>query len=162
MHDFERKEPRGLKPAARRGMIAFVQSGYELFDHTADMGIRVRATTPVELLLPAAEGLYAAIGELVPMADASAHQFDLKADDWATLLRDFLNELLILFERDRRMLVGIDSAEFSESCLTVAARLSPVDGERSVYLREVKAITYHELSIRPIDGGYEATLIVDI
>lgn len=143
-------------------MILPVQPFHELFDHTADMGIRVRAATPAELLQPAAEGLYAAIGELVAMKDSQAVRFDLRAADTATLLRDFLNELLILFERDGRILAAIDSVDFSETRLTVAARSSPVDAERSVYHREVKAITYHELSIQPIEGGYEATMIVDI
>jgi len=162
MDDSTRKVSRGLKSAAHRGMIPTVQSAYELFDHTADMGIRARAATQVELLQPAADGLYAAIGELVSAGGSEAVRFELRAADRATLLRDFLNELLILFERERRMLVAIDSVDFSESCLTVAARSSPVDAERSVYHHEVKAITYHELSIRPIDGGFEATLIVDI
>jgi len=162
MNDSDRKGLRGLKPEARRGMIPIVQSGYELFDHTADMGIRVRAATPVELLQPAADGLYAVIGELVSADDSEGVRFDLKANDRAALLRDFLNELLILFERDRRMLVAIDSVDFSDSYLKATVRISRVDVERSVYLREVKAITYHELSIRPIDNGFEATLIVDI
>jgi len=143
-------------------MILIVQPVYELFDHTADMGIRVRAATPAELLQPAAEGLYAAVGELVATKDSDAVRFDLRGTDQATLLRDFLNELLILFERDGRMLAGIDSVDFTDTRLTVAARSSPVDLERSVYNREVKAITYHELSLQPIDGGYEATMIVDI
>jgi len=60
------------------------------------------------------------------------------------------------------MLAGLDSVDFTEGRLTVGARSSAVDVERSVYLREVKAITYHELSLRPIEGGYEASMIVDI
>jgi SHS2 domain-containing protein len=139
-----------------------VQPSYEFFDHTADMGIRVRAATMPGLLMPAAEGLYAAIGELVAVGDGSLLHFDFRGDDPSVLLRDFLTELLILFERDKRRLVAVVDAAFTESRLTVTAKTAPVDLERSAFHREVKAITYHELSIRTVPGGYEATFIVDI
>jgi len=126
------------------------------------MGIRVRAATMPELLMPAAEGLYAAIGELVAIGDGSLLHFDLQGDDPSVLLRDFLTELLILFERDKHRLVAVVDAAFTESRLTVTAKTAPVDLERSAFHREVKAITYHELNIRPIPGGFEATFIVDI
>ena len=115
-----------------------------------------------ELLMPAAEGLYAAIGELVAVGDESSMHFEFQGDDPSVLLRDFLTELLILFERDKRRLVAVVDAAFTESRLTVTAKTAPVDLERSAFHREVKAITYHELSIRTVPGGYEATFIVDI
>lgn len=139
-----------------------MQPSYEFFDHTADMGIRVRAATLPGLLMPAAEGLYAAIGELVAHGEESPAQFEFQGDDPSGLLRDFLTELLILFEHDKRRLVALVTAEFTESQLTVTAKTAPVDLERSAFHREVKAITYHELSIREIPGGYEVTFIVDI
>jgi hypothetical protein len=37
-----------------------------------------------------------------------------------------------------------------------------IDAGRSVPGHEVKAVTYHELAIRPIPGGFEATYILDI
>ena len=139
-----------------------MEPSYEFFDHTADMGIRVRAATLPALLMPAAEGLYAATGELVAGGDGSPMQFDFQGDDPSVLLRDFLTELLILFERERRRLVAVVDAAFTESRLTVTAKTALVDQVRSIFHREVKAVTYHELSIRAIPGGYEATFIVDI
>lgn len=139
-----------------------MQPSYEFFDHTADMGIRVRAATLEGLLMPAAEGLYAAIGELVAGGDEASMQFEFQGDDPSVLLRDFLTELLILFERDQRRLVAVVDAEFTELRLTVTAKTASVDLERSAFHREVKAITYHELNIREVPGGYKATFIVDI
>ena len=139
-----------------------MQRGYELFDHTADMGIRVRAKTMPELLEPAARGLYAVIGGLVAGADSEPVTFDLCGDDSAYLLRDYLGELLVLFEREARFVTSLDVPVFDENRLNATAQVSLVDPQRSNYLREVKAITYHELGIRTIPGGYEATVIVDI
>jgi SHS2 domain-containing protein len=140
-----------------------VAGSFELFDHTADMGIRVRAKTREGLLWPAAAGLYAAFGELVAGATTpTSFTFHEQGGDEAVLLRDFLTELLILFEREHKILASIESASFGDGELTVSGQAAEVDVERSVYCREVKAVTYHDLSIREVDGEFEARLIVDI
>ena len=46
--------------------------------------------------------------------------------------------------------------------LTVSADTKLVDQRLSVYDREVKAVTYHELDVRAVSNGFEATFIVDI
>lgn len=135
---------------------------YELFDHTADLGIRVRAATLASLIPPAAEGFYAAIGGVTPAGDRKSLSINIPGNDPAVILRDFLTELLILFERDRRFAPEIDVSTFTASGLDVTAYTQLVDFDRSEFHHEVKAVTYHELAIRAIEGGYEATLIVDI
>ena len=64
-----------------------MEPSYELFDHTADMGIRVRAATLPELLAPAGEGLYAVIGNLVAGEEAEPAAFDIAGKESAELLR---------------------------------------------------------------------------
>jgi SHS2 domain-containing protein len=114
-----------------------MKPAFELFDHTADIGIRARAASLPDLLLAAKDGLYG-------------------------LLRDFLHELLILFERDGRVVTSLDVEAFDESHLRATGQADQVDPERSQFAREVKAITYHELDVRRIHAGFEATVIVDI
>lgn len=144
------------------GIYDAVDASYELFDHTADIGIRVRAASLSALVEPAGAGLYAAIGELAPGEPVGDVSWDLEGDDAAVLLRDYLTELLVLFERDQRMLTDPDVTEYNDNRLSVRGLARRVDERRSVLEREVKAVTYHELAVRPIDGGLEATFIVDI
>lgn len=141
-----------------------MEASFELFDHTADAGIRVRAATLPELIPPATAGLYACIGELVPSGAARELRFERAASDdgAAVLLRDYLQELLLLFEMEHRVADVVEVFAFSSERLEVVLESRLVDEERSVYYREVKAVTYHELAIRAIEGGVEATLIVDI
>lgn len=139
-----------------------MQASYELFDHTADMGIRATAPTLAGLVQPAGEGLYAVIGELVAGGDARSGEWEFRGDDPATLLRDYLGELLVWFERQRRMVVGAREVEFTAERLAVRASTVTVDEARSAYHREVKAVTYHELKIVAVPGGFQATVIVDI
>lgn len=143
-------------------LIRVVEPSYEFFDHTADMGIRVRAATPPDLLSPAGDALYAAIGQLVAGGDATTVSINLTAETPPDLLRDYLSELLVLFDRDRRMVTQVDVAKYTRNHLTATIRTCAVDEERSVLHREVKAVTYHELGIKEVAGGYEATFIVDI
>ena len=135
---------------------------YELFDHTADIGIRVFAATPAELLQPATEGLYAAVGELVPTGKAETVSVDMTGDDEAVLLRDYLTEVLMWMECDGRMVVALNVEEFTAQRLAVTSETQSIDEERSSLDREVKAITYHGLAIERVAEGYRATIIVDI
>ncbi len=135
---------------------------YQLFDHTADLGIRVYAPTLRELVPPCTEGLYAAIGQVAPGPGGPARQFDLQGRDPALLLRDYLAEVLDLFYREHWRLTGVQAQEFTDERLVVSGRACVIDEVTSDLVREVKAVTYHELAIRPIAGGYEVTLIVDI
>jgi len=140
-----------------------MQASFELFDHTADIGVRVRAPSLAELAVPAARALYTIIGELVTDPGVpELRQFDLVGDDAAVLLRDLLAELLFIFEDERRIAVHIDVAEFTATHLRADARLLRTSVERSVYHHEVKAVTYHELGLRAIEGDCEFVYIVDI
>lgn len=149
---------RGIPPAERT-----VPNGtYELFDHTADLGVRVTAPTPAELVWPATQGLYATIGELTPVGEETLLTLKFTGPDPAYLLRDYLAELLHFFEHDRRIATAADVQTFTDHELAVTARLRAVDEQHSEYAREVKAVTYHELEIRPVAGGVELKYIVDI
>lgn len=135
---------------------------YELFDHTADLGIRVRAPSLPGLVPPGTEGLYAAIGEIVSCGGAVPWTVELHAGDPALLLRDYLAELLQLFDGERRRVTEFERVQLNSGHLTVQAQTRAVDVAKSTLSREVKAVTYHELAVRPVPGGYEATFIVDI
>lgn len=135
---------------------------YEIFDHTADLGIRLFAESPEKLFPIAAEALYAVIGELLPTGEGVAVDYEFTGSQHADLLRDFLTKLLVLFETEHAMLCDVTVQDCRDDSLRVAGRLSPVDTARSVYLHEVKAITYHELAVKKTKDGFEATIIVDI
>lgn len=151
-----------MSKRALRDRYGYMLPSFELFDHTADMGLRIRGASMPELLLPAACALYTAIGSLVPEGDAETRRIELNDDSAAYLLRDFLAELLAAVEQESRMVTAIDNAVFNQRTLTADLQVRTVSSAKSVFDHEVKAITYHELVIHSIPGGYEATVIVDI
>jgi SHS2 domain-containing protein len=139
-----------------------VNGRYELFDHTADAGVRAFAPTLPELVPPAVAGLYAVIGRLTPTPSREPAQFNLTGEDAAMLLRDLLAELLTRLMIEGKMAVDWQVREFTPARLSALAWLSSVDRAASEFQREAKGVTYHQLAVRPVAGGYEATFIVDI
>jgi SHS2 domain-containing protein len=137
-------------------------AAFELFEHTADLGIRVRAATAAELVAPATAGLYATMGVLVAQPANTRREFEFRGGEPAVLLRDYLAELLYLVEEHRCIVTRVTGVELSPDRLYVTAETAPLDSQRSVLAREVKAVTYHDLALRPIPGGVEVEFIVDI
>jgi SHS2 domain-containing protein len=138
-------------------------SPYELFDHTADLGMRVSAPDLGTLFRDAAAGLLAMIVEPATPPGAGAERIELRVEgtrtDW--LLFDWLDELLFLFET-RRLVLGDFEVRLDGAGLSASARGRPLDAQADRLLHEVKAITYHGLRVERTAEGWVAELIVDI
>jgi SHS2 domain-containing protein len=134
---------------------------WELFEHTADLGLRVRAPTLEALFEEAAEGLFAMIAS--PASADFGEPVRLRVEgarhDW--LLRDWLDELLYLFET-RRLLLGGFKVALDATGLTGTARGQPFDPALQRARHEVKAITYHRLRVERSGDLWVAEVIVDI
>jgi SHS2 domain-containing protein len=135
---------------------------YELFEHTADMGLRVLAGDLEALFREAAEGLFAIMAEEQPQAGRSCeHSFKLHAESLDDLFFDWLNELLYTFHTDGELLRDFE-VRIDGTRLEATARGLPIDLAASDNLREVKAITYHGLKVERTDDGWLAEVVVDI
>ncbi len=135
---------------------------YELFDHTADIGIRAKGRDAEEMIKSAIDGLYAVIGEIVTEGEGEPLTMELVGEERAVLLRDLLSELLFVFDDEHRVMQNIKVQCFDQATLRVAGELYKLDEDKCMFEREIKAITYHELKIEEMDSGICATVIVDI
>jgi SHS2 domain-containing protein len=135
---------------------------FETFDHTADVGIRARAGDLPGLLVEAARGLFSLIAEPVPDdPPGSRIEIRVRGDRADLLLFDWLSELLYVSDRDRTVLIGFEVA-LVEGGLEGRARAISVDDAGIVLLHEVKAITYHGLSVERDGAEWVAEFIVDV
>jgi SHS2 domain-containing protein len=135
---------------------------YEVFDHTADVGLRVVAADMPGLLADAATGLFALIaGDLGQVREAESAEIAIRGTDRAYLLFDWLSELLYLFE-SRRLLLRRFEVRITADGLEAKSFGETYDPARHRLQHEVKAITYHQLAVRDTARGIEATVIVDI
>jgi SHS2 domain-containing protein len=135
----------------------------EYFDHTADIGMHITASSLPELFAEAGRGLFALIIEnLAEVQFTGVAEFRLGPRPLDYLLFDWLKELLYRFDQGHEVLGEFKLAVSAETGLTATMRSAPLDPNLHQLDHEVKAITYHELVVRPTANGWEARVILDI
>lgn len=135
---------------------------FETFDHTADVGLRVTAATLEELFVEAARGLTSLLVENIDDVRPSLTEtIQLAGTETDYLLFDWLNELLFRFETHRLLCCEFD-VRLNGQGLEATVQGEPSNPDRHRLAHEVKAITYHGLSVQQTDRGWQAELILDI
>jgi SHS2 domain-containing protein len=135
---------------------------YELFEHTADLGLRVRAPDLDGLFAEAGRGLFSIIVDnLDDVRPTRTVDIRIEGRDPVYLLFDWLHELLVTFET-RRLILSSFRVRVGEVGLQAKAHGDELDPDRHQTLHEVKAITYHGLKVELTRDGWQAEVIVDI
>jgi SHS2 domain-containing protein len=141
---------------------------HETFDHTADLGLRIRASDLDNLFAEAAQALFSAIvDDLKTVEPNEKIELKLESPDREYLLFDWLNELLYQYET-KHMLFSRFEVHVEPSPATAVAGLTAtawgekLDPNRHLPGHEVKAITYHALIVEQTPDGWLAEVIVDI
>jgi SHS2 domain-containing protein len=135
---------------------------YELFEHTADLGLRVQGADLDELFAEAGLGFFSMIVENLDEVRATrTAEISIEGRDRVYLLFDWLHELLVTFDT-RRLVLSEFRVRVGDTGLAAAARGEELDPDRHRLLHEVKAITYHGLKLERIGAGWQAEVIVDI
>ena len=135
---------------------------YEHFEHTADLGLRVRAPDANALFAEAATALFAAIVDGIDTVRPDrAVEVHVEGAELDYLLFDWLRELLYRFDADHLVFSQFD-VSVGDAGLAATAWGEPLDPARHVLSHEVKAITYHELRVEQEGSDWLAEVIVDI
>jgi SHS2 domain-containing protein len=135
--------------------------GHETLEHTADVGLRVWASSLDDLFAEAAAGLVDVMGS-AKGAEAARTEVRLEAPDLEALFVDWLSEVLFHFEargfvpRAADVRVGQDPWRLDG---TVGG---PDLSSFEQHGPAVKAITYHCLEVKKTTDGYEARVYLDV
>jgi SHS2 domain-containing protein len=135
---------------------------FEVLEHTADVGLRVYGKTLAELFANAGLGLMTLAGEARKVPPREHAALSATAPDVEQLLVNWLSEILYRmdaegwifsrFQVDQCEPMRIEGHGWGE-------RREAASRTRSV---AVKAVTYHQLSVREAEHGWEATVYFDI
>jgi SHS2 domain-containing protein len=135
---------------------------HETFEHTADIGLRIRAESFESLLAEAGKALFSTmVANLDSVRPVKEVQFSVKGTDYEELLHDWLAELLFTFHA-ARMVFADFTVRMTGEGIAAVGRGEPIDFGRHEIDVEVKAITWHELKIEHVADGLQAEVIVDI
>lgn len=143
---------------------------FEQLPHTADIMIRVFGDTMAELFCNALIGMFQAVrpiaqgcrveGELV-VCDRlpETHMVQVTAIDYEALLVDFLSEALYLSDVHNEAYLDAAVQKIGPTHITAEVKGVKVTGFEVV---ELKAVTYHGLEIKQINGRWQADIVFDI
>jgi SHS2 domain-containing protein len=138
----------------------------EVFDHTADVGFKLRTSTLEELFDEARRALLMVIFERPPDKGDEEGEIQLSAPDLETLLVRWLNELTYLVQDAGFVPVGaeIRIQRRDGASLSLEARIAgaPLLLEEFGWQGEIKSATFHGLEIANDDEGWHARVILDV
>lgn len=135
---------------------------YEIFEHTADIGLRIRCDSLNNLFVDAGRGLTSLLIENPSeILGQSTRELSLSAQSLDYQFFDWLNELLYVYETEQ-WLTADYSVHIAESGVQATLKGEHVDRTRHRLAHEVKAITYHQLTVEQVPDGWLAEVILDI
>lgn len=135
---------------------------YRQLPHTADLAWRLWGASLPELFENAGRALSATLTDRRYLRRRVTREVSLTSGDREALLVDWVNYLLYLFDVD-----GFLGRDFQVESLTDEHLEARVTGEifdpaRHPERTAVKAATFHQLSIVPVNDGWEATVVLDL
>jgi len=143
-------------------IMNFNPLNYQIIDHTADLGIIVEGTDEKNLFIRAAQ----AMADLMVKGDISTKtvikDVSLQGEDFPDLMVKWLGEILYLFNGEKLLVHSIKIKSISPITLKSTLTLSSFEPEHHQVIREIKAVTYHQISVDKTEDGWQARVIFDI
>ena len=130
--------------------------------HTADAGFTVEAPTRDGCFERAALALADVIADTRTIATRERRELCVAGDDAESQLHDLLHALLLLGQLEGFLISAVEVLAAGPRTLRVVVAGEPYDPARHRLHGEVKAVTWHELSVAPTDDGWRARVILDV
>ena len=133
---------------------------------TADIAFEATGEDLAQLFTAAADAtMNVMIDNLAAIEPRETRHIELSNDEIDMLLFDFLQEL-IYFKDAERLLLRARNIRIEERdkryFLTAKAMGERLDATRHHQRADVKAVTLHRFSVEREDGGWKATVLLDI
>ncbi len=139
-----------------------MNGSFTILEHPADIGIEARGVTLANAFEQAATGLMSIIVELSSVGSGSVQTIELQAGDREQLLVKWLTEILYLYDGQQFVSKKFKIEVLTDTLLKATIQGEPLNAERHQMLLDVKAITYHQLSIEENDNNITLRVYLDI
>jgi SHS2 domain-containing protein len=135
---------------------------YRVFDHTADLGVEITGASLEEVYAGAADALFDLLTDLAPVREAEERAISVEGEGPDDLLVNFLRELLYAWNGESFLMKRCTIREVAPRWLTVLLRGETYDPARHRIKMEIKAVTYHQASVRRTEAGWLARVVFDV
>lgn len=143
---------------------------FEQLPHIADIKIRAYGHTKEELFKHALIGMFQVIhphakdckiikDRLVCSELPQKHSITVQSPDLESLLVDFLSEALWLSDVYNEAYLDVTIEQLGDTQVAAVVHGVTVTGFDVV---EIKAVTYHDLAIKQVDGIWQTDIVFDI
>ncbi|MFQ5830032.1 MAG: archease [Candidatus Methylomirabilia bacterium] len=136
--------------------------GFEYFGVTADVGVRAWGPTTESAFRQVALGLFALIVELDLVEEREAREVRSQGDTPEALVVNWLNDCLYVHDIEGFLARRIEFTVFEARRLHALLWGEDLDPARHRVRTNVKAATYHGLTVGQTDSAWEIRVVVDI
>ena len=135
---------------------------YKVIDHTADVGIEVEAATREEAFIRCGLAMFDLMVGLESVGNDVARSLSVTAENPTELLIAWLNELLYVYAVERIVFSGFADAILGERSFRASGRGEHFNPDRHLGEMEIKAATYHDVSLARTGDRWKARVIFDV
>jgi len=148
-----------------------MDEGFRTFDHTGDLGIEVWARSPERLFARAALAVLAQVAEIpdgppAPLGRSPDPEIRIRLARFGTdpgdLLVDLCNAALLEAEVQGAIWTHADVAFAGPGRLGADLSGPRRDPRHQVFLREIKAVSHHDVELDLTPGRCRCRLILDV
>jgi SHS2 domain-containing protein len=135
---------------------------YRTIEHTADIGIEVRAPTCSGVFVRSALALFDLMVGVDSIGRGLKRPIRVEGDNLEELLVAWLNDLLYIYAVDGLVFSGFADISLTDRSFSATGLGEAFRPERHIVASEIKAATYHGISVMPEGSGWKARVIFDV
>ena len=139
-----------------------MKKNYEVWDHTADIGLIIYGEDLKALFENAGEAFFHLITDLKKVRRRIERRIHIDGESLDRLMVDWLSELLYLHDVESLLFKRFKIESVGEEGLRAVVKGERFQEGVHVIKTEVKAVTYHQIGVQQKDGRWRAQIIFDL
>jgi SHS2 domain-containing protein len=139
-----------------------VKPGYRFIDHTADFRLEIFGADEQDLFVQAALALTDLLTDPKTLEGRHRQTLSVGGEDWSDLMVNWLRELLYLWSGEDRLVSRVILHALDSTRLEATVTTDVFRADRHAIRNEIKAVTYHQIEVRPWQTGWRARVVFDI
>ncbi|MCK4647516.1 archease [Candidatus Pacearchaeota archaeon] len=134
---------------------------FKFLEHTADIKFQAFGKSVEKMFENSALGMFNSMYD-GKVKEKRRAKIKAKGKDFESLLYNFLEELLVLFDGEGFFLSRVEKMEINEVEFRLEAEVIGDDASNYKMSIDVKAITYHEMFVKQEEGKWICQVVLDV
>lgn len=139
-----------------------MKSQFKVLEHPSDLGIETHGSSMQDVFRNAAYGLISVVTGDSRIETRRELKVEIRALDRENLMVRWLTEILYLYDAEKFLTADVKFEALTDTLLKARLLGEPYDGSKHELKIDVKAVTYHQLSVDEHDGYWTARVFVDV